>query len=87
MLKDSTSSAYLKHTSALGITEDDENLQVSGYDLIRSDHPSNSKRGGIAIYYKNCLPLKLIDVNYLSESIIFQLQMGSKICNFISLCR
>ena len=87
MLKDSTSSAYLKHTSTLGITEDDENLQVSGYDLIRSDHPSNSKRGGIAIYYKNCLPLKLIDVNYLSESIIFQLQMGSKICNFISLCR
>ena len=35
------------------ITEDDENLP--GYDLIRSDHPSNSKRGGVAIYYKNFL--------------------------------
>ena len=68
-------------------TEDDDNLQIPGYDLIRSDHPSNSKRGGVAIYYKNFLPLKLIDVNYLSESILFQLQLGSKICNFISFYR
>ena len=29
----------------------------------------------------------LIDVNYLSKSILFQLQIGSKICNFISLYR
>ena len=69
------------------ITEDDDNLQTPGYDLIRPDHPSNSKRGGIAIRYKNFLPLKLIDVNYLSESILFQLQIFSKICNFISLYR
>ena len=69
------------------ITEDDGNLQIPGYDLIRSGHPSNSKRGGVAIYYKNFLPLKLIDVNYLSESILFELQIGSKICKFISLYR
>ena len=55
------------------ITEDDDNLQTPGYDLIRSDHPSNSQGGGVAIYYNNFLPLKLIDVNYLSESILFQL--------------
>ena len=60
--------------------------------MIGSDHPSNSKRGGVAIHYKilyllHFLPLKLIDVNYLSESILFQLQIGSKICNFISLYR
>ena len=28
-----------------------------------------------------------MDVNYLSESILFQLQIGSKVCNFISLNR
>ena len=55
--------------------------------MIRSDHPSNRKRGGIAICYKNFLPLKLIGVNYLSESILFQHQIGSKICNVISLYR
>ena len=45
--------------------------------MIRFDHPSNNKRGGFGIYYKNFLPLKFIDVNYLSESILFQLQIGS----------
>ena len=38
---------------------------MPGYDLIRSDHPSNNKRGGVAIYNKNFLPLKLIDINCL----------------------
>ena len=69
------------------ITEDNNNLQIPGYDLTTSDHASNSKRGGVAIDYKDFLPLKLIYVNYLSESILYQLQIGSKICNFISLYR
>ena len=66
------------------ITEDDDSLRKSG-SLIRSDRPSNNKTGAVAIYYKNVLPLKLIDVNYLSECFIIKLQIGSKICNFISL--
>ena len=66
------------------ITEDDDSLRIPGYNLIRSDHPSNKI---IPIYYKYFLPLKLINVNYLRESILFELQIGSKICNFISLYR
>ena len=69
------------------ITEDDDSLQIPRYELIRFDHPSNNKRGNVAIDYKNFVPLKLIDLNYLSKSILFQLQIGSKICNFISLYR
>ena len=69
------------------ITQDVDNLQMPEYDLIIADHLSNSKRRGVAIYYKNFLPLKLIYVNYLSESILFQLQIDSKICNIISLYR
>ena len=38
---------------------------MPGYDLIRSDHPSNNKTGDVAIYNKNFLPLKLIDINCL----------------------
>ena len=33
-------------------TSDDDNLAISGCNLIRSDHPSNNKRGGVYIYYK-----------------------------------
>ena len=29
---------------------DDNNLDISSYNLIQSDHPSNNKRGGICIY-------------------------------------
>ena len=35
---------------------DDGSLEISGYYLLRSDHPSKKKRGGICIYYKNFLP-------------------------------
>ena len=63
---------------------DDERLEISGYNLLRSDHPLNSKRGGICIYYKNYLPLQIISVNYLSECINFKIMIGNKICNFIT---
>ena len=41
------------------ISNNDDKLQIPGYTLIRSDHPSNTKRGGVCIYYKSSLPLKL----------------------------
>ena len=34
---------------------DDKNLMLEGYDLIRFDNPSNTKRGGVCIYYKESL--------------------------------
>ena len=36
---------------------------------------------------QNFLPLKLIGMNDLSEIILFELQIGSKVCIFISLYR
>ena len=50
---------------------------------MRSDHTSNSKRGGVSIYNKNAL----LDIYYLQESICFELKIGDKLCNFISLYR
>ena len=35
------------------ISNDDDNLEIPGYDLFRADHPSNTKRGGVFIYYGN----------------------------------
>ena len=68
-------------------TSDDDNLAISGYNLIRSNHPSNNKRGGVCIYYKNFLPLRVLSIQYLQEYINFELNIGGKICNFISLYR
>ena len=66
---------------------DNNNLKISRYNLILSDHPSNSKRGGICIYCKHFLPLRILDVQYLQECINFEMKIGDKICNFISFYR
>ena len=66
---------------------DDEILEISRYNLVHSDHPLNGKRGGVCIYYKNYLPLQIFSVNYLSECINFEIMIGNKICNFITLYR
>ena len=44
---------------------DDNNLEISGYTLVRSDHPSHNKRGGVCIHYKSFLPLRILNVQYL----------------------
>ena len=42
------SETYLDSTVPL----DNDNLVISGYNLIRSDHPSNTKRGGVPLLQK-----------------------------------
>ena len=49
------------------VPTDNCNLQISGYSSVRADHPSNTKRERVLSLYKNCLPIKLIDVKYLHE--------------------
>ena len=66
---------------------DDDNLQIPGYSSVRADHPSNTKRGGVLLYCKSFLPIKLIDVNYLNECISFELRIGGKVCKILTLYR
>ena len=66
---------------------DDESLEISRYYLIRSDHPSNKTRGGICIYYKNFLPLKVTGVRLLEECITFDLIISNKLSSFVALYR
>ena len=42
---------------------DDDQLALPGYNLIRGDNPNNIKRGGVYIYYRETLPVKVINVN------------------------
>ena len=65
----------------------DEKLVILGNNLVRCDHPTNSKRGGVCIYYKDSLPLKIINIQYFQECINFDLIIGDKLCHFITLYR
>ena len=77
------SETYLDSTVPL----DNDNLVISGYNLIRSDHPSNPKRGGVCLYYKNYLPLRVLNISYLKQCLNFKLQIGDKSGTFIALYR
>ena len=66
---------------------DDENLVIPGYNLVREDHPSNSKRGRVCVYYKSSLPFRVINVKYPQESISFELRIEGKCCKCSCLYR
>ena len=78
---------FIGNISWLNILPDDSNLKIPGYNLVRSDHPSNKRRWGLCIYYKSYLPLRIIDINYLNEYAKFELMVGDRIWNFIVLYR
>ena len=71
------SETYLDST----IQSDNDNLEIPGYNLVRSDHPSNNKRGGVCIYYKASLPLRVINICFLQECIIFEEMIRDQQCN------
>ena len=69
------------------ISSDNDNLELPGYNLVRADNPTNTKRGGVCIYYHNSLPLKVIDIQFLNECINFEIRIGGKLCSFLCLYR
>ena len=54
---------------------------------FRSNHASNTKRGSLCLYYKNNLPLRVINIGYLIECLTLELKIGDKTCNFIVVYR
>ena len=62
-------------------------MELPGYNLVRADNPTNTKRGGVCIYYHNSLPLKVIDIQFLNECINFEIRIGGKLCSFLCLYR
>ena len=66
---------------------DDDNLEISGYKLVYFDHPSNTKRRGVCLYYKNNLSLRVINIGYSNECLTLELNLGGKTCNFVVLHR
>ena len=42
-------------------TSEDTNLAINGYRLYRADHPSNTKKGGVCIFVKESIAIRLLD--------------------------
>ena len=51
---------------------------MEGYKLIRADHPNNIKRGGVCIYYKESLPVRVISIPYFNEALLLEMSCNNK---------
>ena len=61
--------------------DDDEKIKIDGYNLIRADHPSDSKKGGVCIYYKEHIPLiKRDDLCMLDECLVTEIRSQNEKC-------
>ena len=56
----------------------DNLIEIEGYKLIRADHPDNIKRGGVCIYYKDFLPVRVIITPYFKEALLLEISYSNK---------
>ena len=56
----------------------DNLIEMEGYKLIRADHPNNIKRGGVCIYYKESLPVRVISIPYFNEALLLEMSCNNK---------
>ena len=54
-------------------------VDIQGYNLVRADHPDNTKRGGICIYYKESLPVRVINLPYFKEALLLEMSFNKKV--------
>ena len=60
---------------------DDLRLSLNGYSLLRADHPSDTKKGGVCIFYKDHLLISLKpNLTILNECLVCELKAGKKRC-------
>ena len=61
------------------ITIDDNKLSIPGYSMMRADHPSNIKRGGVCLYYKEHLPIiQRDDISSVKECLVTEITVKNE---------
>ena len=59
------------------INDDDSRLAIENYEIKRCDHPSNTKRGGVCIYYRDHLGIEVKpQLTSLDECLVIELKTG-----------
>ena len=66
------SETYLDSTTANNL------LEIKGYNLVRADHLNNVKRGGVCMYYKESLPVSVINLPYFHEALLLEISHNNK---------
>ena len=63
------------------VETNDDRISIDGYNLRRADHPIDSKRDGVCIYYKEHIPLvKRHDICTLDNCLVSEIRSQGKKC-------
>ena len=58
---------------------DDNRLSIPGYLMMRADHPSNTKIGGVRLYYKEHLPvIQRNNISNLKECLVAEITVNNE---------
>ena len=60
------------------ISTEEKSLIIDGYKLLRSDHPSDTKRGGVCIYHKETMSVKVLNLSLLPECLVCEVSIQNK---------
>ena len=61
------------------IPNDENRINIAGYSLLRADHPSNTKKGGVCLYYKDFLLLiRKYDITDLKECLVMEITVENE---------
>ena len=67
---------------------DDNRLSIPGYSMMRVDHSSNTKRGGVCLDDKEHLPvIQRDDISHLKECLIKEITVKNERCFLTCLFR
>ena len=45
-------------------------MEICGYYMLRADHPSNNKGGGICIFYRTTLLLRVVNISLVNANVL-----------------
>ena len=60
------------------ITKDDNPLSIEGHSIIQADHPCNTKRGGVCIYYHDKISVRQMSNISLPECLTCEIVIAKK---------
>ena len=68
----------LESSLDFSILTESNNLKINGYKMVRADHSSNVKRGGVCAYDKESMPVRNFSHSYLSECLTLEVTISNK---------
>ena len=55
-----------------------DSLNTDDYNIVRSDHPSGSKKGGVCCYFKESLPIRMLKITPMTECLVLEMLYNNK---------